>query len=188
MWCSTLVNFSFLSWCAAARTPDNPRDLGTNGFPSEVRRCVRSSSDCPKFSPISPLPSADSAGSGTLPLFAGFSGTMELSDSPATCLSDLWRRAFSDRSAPMGEADVAGVSRLPWEKFPTVPVVFDSVRVLSDLPLTFDMTLAFPLTGQGRPPHKDVFGARYTARLYLCERFALPVTRQRASLEAEATG
>jgi hypothetical protein len=29
---------------------------------------------------------------------------------------------------------------------------------------------------------------QYTARLYLCERFALPVARQHASLEAEATG
>jgi hypothetical protein len=28
----------------------------------------------------------------------------------------------------------------------------------------------------------------YTARLYLCERFALPVAQQHASLEAEATG
>jgi len=36
------------------------------------------------FSLVSSLPSADSAGSGTLPLFAGFPGTMELSDSPAT--------------------------------------------------------------------------------------------------------
>jgi hypothetical protein len=52
----------------------------------------------------------------------------------------------------------------------------------------FDMTIAFPLSGQGRPPHKDVFGAQYTARLYLCERFDLPVARQTASLEAKATG
>jgi hypothetical protein len=69
-----------------------------------------------------------------------------------------------------------------------VPVVLDSVGVTSDLPLAFDITVAFPLSGQGRPPQKDVFGARYTARLYLCERFALTVARQHASLEAEATG
>ena len=145
------------------------------------------------FSLVSSLPSADSAGSGAPPLFAGFSGTMELSDSPATCMSALWHRAFADRaptegwSASMGEADVTGVSRLPREKFPTVPVVSDSVGVTSDLPLTLDMTIAFPLSGQGRPSHKDVFGAQYTARLYLCD-FALPVARHNASLEAEATG
>ena len=130
-----------------------------------------------------------------LPRFGGchlfiarFSGTMEPSDSPTTCMSDLWHRAFSDRSASLGEADVAGVSRLPWGKFPTVPVVLDSVGVISDSPLTFDMTIAFPLSGQGRPPQKDVFGAQYTARLYLCERFALSVARHDASLEAKATG
>lgn len=39
-----------------------------------------------------------------------------------------------------------------------------------------------------RPPHKDAFGAQYTARLSLCERFALPVARHNASLEAKATG
>ena len=37
------------------------------------------------------------------------------------------------------------------------------------------MTIAFPISRQGRPLHKGVFGAQYTARLYLCERFALPV-------------
>jgi hypothetical protein len=56
------------------------------------------------------------------------------------------------------------------------------------LPLSLDITVAFPLSEQGRPPHKDVFGAQYTARLYLCERFAVPVARHDASLEAEATG
>src|SRR4051812_46312610 len=35
---------------------------------------------------------------------------------------------------------------------------------------------------------KDVFGARYTARLCLCERFATPITRRDASLEAGAAG
>jgi hypothetical protein len=34
----------------------------------------------------------------------------------------------------------------------------------------------------------DVFGAPYTAWLYLYERFALPVARQHASFEAKATG
>ena len=39
-------------------------------------------------------------------------------------------------------------------------------------------------TGQGRPPQKDVFGAQYTARLCLCERFAWTVARPDASLGA----
>ena len=107
------MNRSFLSFCAASRTPGNPRDLGTNGVPPEFRRCVRSSSDCPVFSLLSSLPSANSAGLGTRPLFAGFFGTMELYDSPLTCTSALWPRAFSDRSASMGETDGTGVSRLP---------------------------------------------------------------------------
>ena len=88
----------------------------------------------------------------------------------------------------MDETDIAGVSRLPRERFPTVHVVLDSVGVTSDLPLTFDITVAFPLSGQGRPPQKNVFGAQYTAQLYLCERFAMTVARHHASLEAKATG
>jgi len=82
---------------AEARTPNSPRDL-------ETRRCVRSSSHCSTCSLVSPLPSTDSADSGPLSVFAGFCGTMELSDSPATCRSDLWPRAFSDRSAPIGRS------------------------------------------------------------------------------------
>jgi hypothetical protein len=39
---------------------------------------------------VSSLPSANSAGRGTLPLFAGFLGTMELCDSPVTSISALW--------------------------------------------------------------------------------------------------
>ena len=69
-----------------------------------------------------------------------------------------------------------------------MPVVLDSVGVTSDSPLMFDMTIAFPLSGQGRPPQKDVFGAPYTARLYLCERFDRSVAQHTASLEAKATG
>ena len=85
------------------------------------------------FSLVSPLPSTNSAGSGAPPLFAGFFGTMELCDSPLTSMSDLWPRAFSDRSAPMEKTDVTGVSRLPWGKFPTVLVVSDSVGGLIEL-------------------------------------------------------
>ncbi len=57
---------------------------------------------------------------------------------------------------------------------------------MADLPLTFAMTVDFPLSGQGRPPHKDVFGVQYPARLYLCERFDALVARRIASLEAKA--
>ena len=67
-------------------------------------------------------------------------------------------------------------------------VVSDSVGVTSDLPLTFDITVAFPMSGQGRPPQKDVFGVQYTARLYLCERFDVQVARHIASVEAKAAG
>jgi hypothetical protein len=67
-------------------------------------------------------------------------------------------------------------------------LIFVSVGIMLDLPLTFIMIVAFPLSGQGRPPQKDVFGAQYTARLYLCERFDAQVARRIASLEAKATG
>jgi hypothetical protein len=62
---------------AACRTPSSPRDL-------EARRGVRSSSDGSAFSLVNPLPSTNSADSGTPPLFACFFGTMELSDSAET--------------------------------------------------------------------------------------------------------
>ncbi len=65
------------------------------------------------FSLVSPLPSADSAGGNGPPLFAGFIGTMELSDFPAACMSVVRLFACTDRSASMGEADVAGISWLP---------------------------------------------------------------------------
>ena len=51
--------------------------------------------------------------------------------------------------------------------------------VRAELPHT-----ALPLGGDGR----DVFGAQYTARLYLCERFDVQVAQHNASLEAKATG
>jgi len=98
------------------------------------------------FPLVSSLPSTDSADGGTPSLFAGFFGTMELSDSTETCMSDVRHRAFSDRSASR-EADVSGVSRLPRGKFPTVLVVLDSVGETSDLPYAFDITVAFPVTG-----------------------------------------
>jgi hypothetical protein len=57
-----------------------------------------------------------------------------------------------------------------------------------ELAMALDAAVAFPLSGQGRPPQRDVFGAQYTARLCLCERFATPITRRYASLEAGAAG
>jgi len=83
-------------------------------------------------------------------LFACFYGTMKLSDSPEACMTDVWHYAFSGRSVARA-TDASGVSRLPRERFPTVPVVYDSVRATSDSPLTSDIAVAFPLTGQGRP-------------------------------------
>ncbi len=69
-------------------------------------------------------------------------------------------------------------------------VVSDSVRVTSDSPLTFDITIAFPLTQQGRPSQKADFGAQYTARLCLCRRFDHMAVAHAAiaSLEAEVAG
>ena len=81
---------------------------------------------------------------------------MGLSDSPATCMSAVRHYAFADRSLAMEAMDVAGVSRLPRERFPTVRVVYDSVRATPDSPLTFDVAVAFPLSGQGRP-YKKMF-------------------------------
>ncbi len=77
------------AYCAASRTPSNPRDLRSGGFPSRIRLDVRPSSDCSVFSLVSSLPSIDAAGDGTSPWFADFCGTMELSDSSATCASGL---------------------------------------------------------------------------------------------------
>src|SRR5574340_1089228 len=109
------------------------------------------------FSLVSSLPSTDSADGGTPSLFAGFSGTMELSDFPLTCTSVVRRLAFTDRSASMGEAEVAGISWLPRGKFSTMPVVSDSVGGMSDLPIAFDMSFAFPMSEQGRPPQCVIF-------------------------------
>ena len=96
------------------------------------RHGVRHEAYCTTLPSGGPLSSTDSA-TGVPVLFARFVGTMEPSDSPATCMSDVWRLAFSDRSASK-ETDVAGVSRLPCEKFPTVLVVLDSVGETPDSP------------------------------------------------------
>ena len=52
----------------------------------------------------------------------------------------------------MEELDDSGISLLPSRKFPTMRVVLDSVGFISDLPLTFDMTVAFPVARLGRLP------------------------------------
>gem|GEM_PF-6246476 len=76
---------------------------------------------------VSHLSSTDSAtGSGPV-LFVSFSGTMELPDSPVTCMSAVRHRASADRSSAMEAVDVTGVSRLPRERFSSVRVVSDSV-------------------------------------------------------------
>ena len=168
----TLVRF--------VRTPYNPRDLMT-------RLCVRFRGDCLAFFSVSPLSSTDSAAVGCPALFACFSGTTGLSDFPETYMSAVWHLAFSDRSTSL-DGDVSGISQLPRGSFPAVRVVSDSVGVTSDSPLSFDVTVAFPLSRQGRPPQTVDLGAQYTARPFPCERFDLLVARQNASLGAKLTG
>ena len=73
--------------CGHRRTLDNPHDLAADGFPSRTVAADGTRGNCLVFSSASPLPSLDSA--GTVPLFADFFGTMELSDSPTTCMLDV---------------------------------------------------------------------------------------------------
>jgi hypothetical protein len=51
------------------------------------------------------------------------------------------------------------------QKFPTVRVVSGSVGGMSDLPVTFVMSVAFPLSGQGRPPQQDARKAENAVEL-----------------------
>ena len=58
---------------------------------------------------------------------------MEPSDSPKTCMPDVWPWAFSDRSTlpfageALGFVETFGVSRFPCREFPRMPRVLDSV-------------------------------------------------------------
>jgi hypothetical protein len=70
----------------------------------------------------------------------------------------------------------------------SVRVVWGFVGLTSDSPLTFDIRVAFPVSGQGRPPQRNVFGAQYTARTFSCERFDGMVAHTDASLGAKAIG
>jgi hypothetical protein len=110
-----------------------------------------------------------------------------LSDFPETYTPALWHLAFPDRSNSKVR-DVSGISQLPREFFPSVRVVLDSVEAGSDSPMSFDPTIAFPLTQQGRPSQKADFGAQYTARTFPCERFDCTVAHTDASLGPKATG
>ena len=115
-------------------------------------------------------------------------------------MSALWHLAFSDRSVFLKETDIAGVSRLPRERFPTVHVVSDSVGATSGSPLSFDITVAFPLSGQGQPPQKDAHvsgvtvefntqpGCTSAGTVHSMVGFAMTVARHYASREAKATG
>ncbi len=87
--------------------------------------------------------------------------------------------AISDRSN-FEKLDVSEISQLPRELFQTMHVVLDAVEVTSDSPFTFDITVAFPLTQQGRPSQRTDFGAQYTAWSFPCQRFALTVAHQDA--------
>lgn len=62
----------------------------------------------------------------------------------------------------MEELDDTGISLLPFGKFPTMLVVSDSVGFTSDSPLTSDMTAAFPVAREGRPPQTMRFSEFYT--------------------------
>lgn len=62
----------------------------------------------------------------------------------------------------MEELDDTGISLLPFGKFPTMLVVSDSVGFTSDSPLTYDMTAAFPVAREGRPPQTMRFSEFYT--------------------------
>ena len=70
----------------------------------------------------------------------------------------------------------------------SVRVVWGFVGLTSDSPLTLDISVAFPVTGQGRPPQRTVFGAQYIARTFPCERFDGMVAHTDASLGAKAIG
>ncbi len=70
----------------------------------------------------------------------------------------------------------------------SVRVFWGFVGLTSDSPLTFDISVAFPVTGQGRPPQITVFGAQYTAQTFPYERFDWMVAHTDASLGAKAIG
>ena len=70
----------------------------------------------------------------------------------------------------------------------SVRVVWGFVGLTSDSPLTFDISGAFPVTGQGRPPQRNIFGTQYTARTFLYERFDGMVAHTDASHGAKAIG
>ena len=71
------------------------------------------------FPLVRPLSSTDSAAAFGPALFVRFFGTMGLSDSPETCMSDVQPTAFSDRSPPrfaqwaLFDEDASGVLRVP---------------------------------------------------------------------------
>src|ERR1039457_4952741 len=88
-WCSRAVNRCFPSCFAASRTRSSP--LGPLS-----RLGVRYGLGCCVFSLVSGLPSATSAGDGSL-LFGCFAGTTPLYDSPPPCAWDLSLIAFSHR-------------------------------------------------------------------------------------------
>ncbi len=70
----------------------------------------------------------------------------------------------------------------------SVRVVWGFLGLTSDSPLTFDISVAFPVTGHGWPPQRTDFGAQYTARTFPCERFDWMVAYTDASLGVKAIG
>src|SRR6266852_7376029 len=90
-WCSSAVNFSFLSFFAASRTRSSP-------LCPLPRRGVRRELGSGVCSLVSGLPSTTSAGGCPL-LFGCFVSTTPLYDSPPPCMEGLWLIAFSSRPA-----------------------------------------------------------------------------------------
>jgi hypothetical protein len=74
----------------------------------------------------------------------------KLPDFLETCMPALWHLAFSNRSNSQ-KLDVSGISQLPRRLFQAMPVVMDAVSATSNSPLSLNITVAFPLTQQGRP-------------------------------------
>ncbi len=116
MWCSRALNRTCGRLRAASRTPCIPID-------TLVRPCVRGVAVCRMFLSVGRLPST--ASEDKLPSFGGFAGTMQPSDFPETCMSDVRHSAFSDRPGPSSRPGVSGISRFPCEEFPHMHGVSD---------------------------------------------------------------
>ena len=101
-------------------------------------------------------------------------------------------RDAGNAPSPTDPSRMRGISlgspSLREESFRKSAWVWDSVRLTSNTHSTFDIRVPFPVTGQGRPPERHIFGAQYTAQSSPCELFDGRVAHPDASLEAQAIG